>query len=241
VATQLNSNEDALTGRLEVKLGLESDTVLNAKENSGAEWESWSCISPEVLEFLCKPERSAEAVERLFKSEPGWIITTACLKCGRSATGRLGPEAAIKAFAELRKRGGKCICNRCSGYTSETDLFIELYLKDERSLSRYSDEDFVEMAEKFGKTDKDAVSKHIKSLVYKTFLETKYWKIVGVHVKQIKGSHCSVCPSCDHIDVHHRTYEHHGMEIVFWESDLTPLCHRCHETFHSIPPQSSFS
>jgi 5-methylcytosine-specific restriction endonuclease McrA len=48
------------------------------------------------------------------------------------------------------------------------------------------------------------------------------------------GYRCELCGSRGLIDVHHKTYERYGDELL---SDLIALCRPCHQKFHDIFPE----
>jgi HNH endonuclease len=73
----------------------------------------------------------------------------------------------------------------------------------------------------------------IKSMDYSTFLRTKYWQYVSFTVKYNNINRCLFCGGRDDLESHHKTYIRHGMEHVYWESDLIPLCRVCHQKEHS--------
>jgi len=75
--------------------------------------------------------------------------------------------------------------------------------------------------------------KKITALNYKIFLETYYWKIVSTEVKKRADKRCQLCNSSYSLQVHHRTYDHHGSEALYM-NDLICLCKKCHETFHML-------
>lgn len=66
---------------------------------------------------------------------------------------------------------------------------------------------------------------------YKRFLSSEYWRVVReIKIKE-SGGRCAVCGSSDNLQVHHRSYEHHGNEHLHLD-DLVVLCGRCHTLFH---------
>ena len=69
-----------------------------------------------------------------------------------------------------------------------------------------------------------------KSMPYNEFLLTAYWRIVSEEVKRRRGE-CEICGSKEHLQVHHKTYEHHGYEHMHPE-DLQCLCDKCHLKVH---------
>lgn len=68
---------------------------------------------------------------------------------------------------------------------------------------------------------------------YQEYLDTPYWKQVSVLVKASAGGRCQVCNSDHNLMAHHRTYANRGKELDHLE-DLTCLCGRCHQLFHTV-------
>jgi len=71
----------------------------------------------------------------------------------------------------------------------------------------------------------------LKALPYRDFLTTIYWQIVRNYVLYKRGYSCELCNNKDSLNVHHKTYEHHGEEHLHLE-DLIVLCRMCHSKFH---------
>lgn len=80
--------------------------------------------------------------------------------------------------------------------------------------------------------DRQAIAEYIKNMDYHEFLQTPYWKTIADKKKYHDKYKCAVCNSSENINVHHRTYEHHGEELRYMWKDLICLCHECHEKFH---------
>jgi hypothetical protein len=82
-----------------------------------------------------------------------------------------------------------------------------------------------------------ALTSELIAMDYQDFLKTGYWAAVS---HKVKDSHSNICRNCGHygesIDCHHKTYDRHGMEHIFWESDLVPLCRECHQEEHVEHP-----
>lgn len=72
----------------------------------------------------------------------------------------------------------------------------------------------------------------IKSMNYTDFLLTEYWHLVSWKVKQLAGSRCRVCNSSEQLEVHHRNYKIHGLEIFYLDKELTCLYSDCHTMYH---------
>jgi hypothetical protein len=70
--------------------------------------------------------------------------------------------------------------------------------------------------------------RELNEMDYSEFLQTPEWLEKRAQVLERDGHRCVVCNSKDRLEVHHRTYERRGYERL---SDLTTLCHECHELF----------
>lgn len=77
----------------------------------------------------------------------------------------------------------------------------------------------------------DEVAKALKKLSYDEFLLTFYWDIIKRRMRGLADNRCRVCNSDSLLNVHHRTYEHHGYEIQNL-NDLTVLCEECHTLYY---------
>ena len=80
--------------------------------------------------------------------------------------------------------------------------------------------------------NEDKIAKYLQSLDYSDFLQTPYWHAIRLKVMKKFGFACALCNSKDDLRVHHRTYEHHGYEHRYWDTDLICLCNDCHSEFH---------
>ena len=67
----------------------------------------------------------------------------------------------------------------------------------------------------------------IKEMHYADFLETRYWRIITKIVREKAGNRCEICGSSKRLDVHHKTYGHHGEEHLYMD-DLMCVCRDCH-------------
>lgn len=129
------------------------------------------------------------------------------------------------AEKELKKQNDICRTR----YT--TGLFISGYLDPNATWNIPPKNWFRVMCNDYFGVDREAVANYIKNMPYSEFLKTPYWKAVAMQKKYRSGFKCQVCNSTELLNVHHRSYEHHGMEINFLE-DLIVLCKNCHSTFH---------
>lgn len=78
--------------------------------------------------------------------------------------------------------------------------------------------------------DEEAVANHIAKMDYKVFLKTPYWKYISAYCKN--GKRCALCDSELNLEVHHPSYDFHGLEHKNTDR-LVVLCHDCHAMFHN--------
>lgn len=71
------------------------------------------------------------------------------------------------------------------------------------------------------------------NIPYHVHLKSQYWRDVTEIVKKRDGGRCRLCNSRSSLQVHHRTYDHIGVEMEHLD-DLTTLCAYCHNAFHEI-------
>lgn len=64
---------------------------------------------------------------------------------------------------------------------------------------------------------------------YAEYLQSDVWKSKAAHARERDCNRCRLCNSPDNLQVHHRTYERIGHELL---DDLTTLCDECHELYH---------
>ena len=50
------------------------------------------------------------------------------------------------------------------------------------------------------------------------------------------GNQCELCPNRDSLQVHHKTYERYGQELL---TDLVALCRECHARHHNVLPEEA--
>jgi 5-methylcytosine-specific restriction endonuclease McrA len=72
----------------------------------------------------------------------------------------------------------------------------------------------------------------LKTMDYDEFLLTVYWKIITAYLFMKRGKECGECHRRSHVDVHHKTYDHHGVEHEYLE-DLCLRCKECHNKIHA--------
>lgn len=80
-------------------------------------------------------------------------------------------------------------------------------------------------------TEGKEIASQLKALPYQDFLHTPYWDAISAEIKRKANYKCSLCGSSSALNVHHKTYAHHGNEFYHLE-DLICLCKDCHYKFH---------
>jgi len=82
--------------------------------------------------------------------------------------------------------------------------------------------------------DDEKIKNVVRNMDYKDFLKTPYWD--GVRNYKLKKARycCELCKLKGVLNVHHKSYENHGLEHRenIADSDLIVLCRNCHEKFH---------
>lgn len=79
--------------------------------------------------------------------------------------------------------------------------------------------------------NKKAVKDYLVSLSYPDFLQTLYWRAISSYKIKQSFLRCEKCKGYGKLEVHHKTYKHHGEELDYLE-DLMVLCRDCHNNIH---------
>ena len=69
----------------------------------------------------------------------------------------------------------------------------------------------------------------LQQIPYSEYLKTEWWQKIRKWVLIFWGHKCAVCNSSQDVEVHHRTYERRGRELI---TDCLVLCKDCHKTVH---------
>lgn len=64
---------------------------------------------------------------------------------------------------------------------------------------------------------------------YADYLKSPEWAQKRQRALRFAGFRCQLCNSPERLNVHHRTYERLGQELM---GDLITLCNDCHSIFH---------
>lgn len=115
---------------------------------------------------------------------------------------------------------------------ADENMLAPWYLKVQKSVSTKKKEHFIhKYIIRNGKMP-DEIGDMIRRMSYRDFLLTPYWKSIALFVKGRTGNRCAICGSTDgRMDVHHKTYSHHGDEIHHLD-DLEVVCRKCHKELH---------
>ena len=114
-----------------------------------------------------------------------------------------------------------------------TEDYIKIYLNPEKSFKKEikTFEKFTDITNYWNSSNPDELADYIKNMDYKDFLYTPYWDAVRSQKLYRSGYKCSLCDSNINLQVHHKTYEHHGYEHENLD-DLIVLCGNCHSKHH---------
>ena len=113
----------------------------------------------------------------------------------------------------------------------QTKRYIELYLSPSGSWKQGTKTWQKIEALKSGYLDSKQIIEHIKGMKYNDFLKTPYWKAIAEKVKHRAKNRCQICNGTENLNVHHRSYVHHGEELYHLE-DLICVCKNCHKKHH---------
>jgi hypothetical protein len=78
--------------------------------------------------------------------------------------------------------------------------------------------------------DRGKVQSYVKAMDYPEFLSTPYWITFSKYMRM--NEECDKCKSVRGLELHHKTYKHIGLEILY-QSDMQVLCKTCHAKEHS--------
>lgn len=86
--------------------------------------------------------------------------------------------------------------------------------------------------------DNTILEEAINKMPYSVFLKTQYWRSITKYLRDKAGHKCQICGKENNLQVHRKTYLHHGKE-VFYLDDLIVLCDKCHHNEHIKNPNLS--
>jgi hypothetical protein len=194
-----------------------------------------------IVHFFC-PDCEKEYVEKSTKSH-FFDYLRFFKKYAEDKNYQLEPDFLCRTCGEKEKLKRKKIEEN---ETKETNIWyartieentkdlINTYLNPNYSWSKEAKQSswFWEVKNKTNFADTEEIAHFIQTMSYKDFLKTPYWKAIAVKVRQNAGYSCQMSKSHKtQLQVHHRSYEHHGYEHLHLE-DLVCICKNCHQTHH---------
>ena len=112
----------------------------------------------------------------------------------------------------------------------KTNDFIKKYLCERAAVK--GDGLYRMVADSKG-VDKRTITKVIRTMEYRDFLKTLYWRLVSNQVKHNAKWKCSECGRSKDLVAHHDGYRLHGVEM-YHVHELHCLCRACHERLHGL-------
>lgn len=186
-------------------------------------------VSHEHTTYVKCPYCGKERIFGVYKLQELWVLVNdikyrirkfPCDFC----TAELKRNAEDKKNKELKR---KC---------RDTKEFINSYINKNKvwdnKIKHFKRLD--EVKQKIKSTDIESIAEYICNMNYQDFLETPYWKAIAAYKRYKSKYKCGLCNSKNRLSVHHKTYERHGYEHLYWDEDLICLCDRCHKKFHNI-------
>ena len=76
----------------------------------------------------------------------------------------------------------------------------------------------------------------LRKMPFTEYRLTKEWRARRSRVLLRAGNRCELCNASGLLDVHHRTYDRYGDELL---SDLIALCRPCHSKYHDVLPEAA--
>lgn len=153
-------------------------------------------------------------------------IFLTCPECQKAAEKkRIEEHLKYNSKEEKQKRSEIIRCN--------TINFINTYLDPNKSFKEgvKSITKWNDVITDISNSNEQEIAEHIQGMEYLDFLNTPYWD--AVRSKKLFQAYykCSLCDSNINLQVHHKTYEHHGYEHENLD-DLIVLCGNCHSKHH---------
>ena len=212
-------------------------------------------ISSGLIDFITRllfPETMVHWIDKsLFSKSPDkkMLVEVKCEHCDRMHTSRMDAPDFYSLCSDMRSNrtlgyddswSFNTFCNKCKrDYWTKTDRegddFVEMqYGWILRPRNHGQDNDIFHKLTSLPSFVDDFLFRRIKKMPYQDFLKTRYWDAVSYYVKHVNDKTCNRCRATrTRLEVHHKTYDNHGLEHKFWKSDLECLCHDCHSKEHS--------
>lgn len=236
--------EEYLDARSNIKAFITQETIVNPSDIQ------------KIRELIKKYKKSNVIQCIRFLGNPNdpenkFVMKVACDYCSNTIVGKFTRTDILKYID-----GCKFICPICNEKAKQmvtekklveskldaikkedrTKEFIETYLQpNDGSCSSFGmGTKLKEMNRGYISVNSETIKEYIIKMRYRDFLNTRYWMIIADYKKHCADRKCQLCGSSTSVNVHHKTYEHHGIEIDYYKEDLIVLCKNCHEKFHDI-------
>ncbi len=184
----------------------------------------------------------------LNRSDRGMFSEPSHCACGNVVmypTGRSAAEIVPDCLERIHNwemyRQRYWVCDGCFANESQferniiakTSEFAGYWLSPRSNSEDIDWQTFQNMRGMISRVDERMFRDFAQRLKYSAFLETRYWKSCAAFMR-FKHDGCNRCPRDLGLQVHHKTYEFHGMEHKRFYKDLEVLCEPCHKEEHGI-------
>lgn len=166
---------------------------------------------------------------------PDTLLCSDCLAIKRSFV-----ELNEQLAKERKEEDEKCIEEHAAEWIEqEKTLTLNPNRQFNSKLSAREKFDFIQPPKDSTGEHERLLEEAVRSMKYRDFLQTPYWNACACRRRQMAGYACELCGATRvPLQVHHKTYEHHGMEHIerILRKDTVVLCETCHAKFHNKLP-----
>lgn len=206
-----------------------------------------SVFEMEFIDLLSRQENPPLVVDALFQKQSTYYIEVVCSKCQIYDVTEMSYLKILEYVSAAQKedRINWVKIHTCRDCRSVSERRKRLDIKFNKNYKSYVDNllmpghdgikpnDFtfnkiLRIQNEFG----DVFSEKIKFMKYYDFLKTPYWKTISRRVKAASSWTCRDCGAKSDLQTHHKSYDFHGKEHLFWETELVCLCKKCHSDIH---------
>jgi transcription elongation factor Elf1 len=212
-------------------------------------------LSIDLLRVLAKaPDRMIATiiapVDTLHKEKYNFTVEFTCESCGVDATITECTLTIVRHFITQLRKKAPILCKECSEKDNLSKLierntaeYIKNYLNENDTFDPRRNPGEVWRQINVGSkkadspndpVDLNVISTYIRDMPYECFLRTPYWWTVSNRVRWLHKFACEKCGSTKNIMAHHKTYEHHGLEHLYWVTDFMCVCRSCHSKIHGF-------
>lgn len=203
--------------------------------------------NPDMIQYVFDTRRTG------YGSSKKFFINAKCSCCGDINQISL-PKGKLVDYIKQKE---EYFCPKCLDFKKEQELIKDMEEREARNKQRIEELDYNTQYYINNYLDTDnswkpdvkhykkiellcnvpiydsVVSDYINGMDYNDFLSTPYWKGIAHIVKHKANYKCEFCYNTNNLNVHHKTYIHHGLEHRYYKTDLICLCKNCHSRFHN--------